>query len=206
MIFEKANIIFFHPGKTGGSSILHELKDLHLPKNFSLNPKEENFNIMYGWSQKYKIYLQHADLFFYNKIGIDFKKYNTIVSIRRPYERILSAFYYNNLSEKYIFEDFIKNYLKKIGIENFFAKGHSINHFCPQISYFTDKNYQVSNIVKLENFQNDCKKIGLIGKYHYSKTKCSNIFKDYMDAYDQKTKDIVYNLYKEEFLLFDYKK
>ena len=56
MIIESQKIILLHPGKTGGTSVEHTLKDLFL-KRKNLIAKEEGLDIMFGFSKKYKILL-----------------------------------------------------------------------------------------------------------------------------------------------------
>jgi hypothetical protein len=203
MLIEKQKIIFLHPGKTGGTSVEHELRDLYFQQENIFDNKIENFKLMFGWSKKYKIYLQHADLILYDFLNIDYKKYETFVSIRGPYERILSCFFYSGQAKLSTFDFFVENILEKKVYSKF---DYCNSHFCPQISFYKHKNFEVKNIIKLENFKEDCKKIGLTGKYHYSKTNWRETYKKTMEAYNQKTKDIVYNLYKEDFLTFDYAK
>ena len=37
-----------------------------------------------------------------------------------------------------------------------------------------------------------------------SKTKKSKIYNNYMDAYNEEMCDVIYNVYKKDFILFDY--
>lgn len=196
MKIDSENLILFHPGKTGGTSIEFTLKDLYLP-DIHLNFHDSNFDIMFGFNKQYYIYLQHADTRFYNMLGIDYTKYKTICTVRRPYERILSCYYYNNKFAVYSFEEFIYKDLEKSINHN---NKYSTNHFSPQHYYTTN----VKHIIKLENFKEDCQNLGLDIKYHFSQTHKAREYNNPMDAYNNKMKDIVYSLYKEDFKLLGY--
>jgi phosphopentomutase len=158
-----------------------------------------DYSIMYGYCKTNKIYLHHADIRFYinNNILIP-DDYTKIVSIRRPYEKILSAYYYNSWDKKISFKEFIVKKLEEIYNRNsVIAK----NHFCPQINYYKDG----FNIIKLENIKQDCAKLNIqITDRKHAQTKAFSHYNNYLDAYDQKTKDIVYSIYKEDFLTFNY--
>lgn len=198
-------IIFLHPGKTGGTSIEHTFKELYFPKEFELVSKQENFELMFGLSKEYKIYLQHADLRLYKMLNIDLEKYKTITTVRRPYERILSCYYYNAKDKLFSFEEFVCDHLEKL-LDLNINKGYYANHFCPQIFYVKIDDYNVDHIIKLENFKEDCEEISLNVVFNYSQTSGTKKYINYLDAYNQKTKDIVYSLYKEDFEELDYDK
>lgn len=202
MIFHSGKIVFFHPGKTGGTSIEVALAKKYLNKEFSqLNARAADYNIMYGFCKKNKIYLHHADVRFYeiNNIHIP-QDYNCIVSVRRPYEKILSAYYYNSWDKKLNFKNFVSNKLEKLYNQN---TKYAINHFCSQIHYLNSN----SIIIQLENIYQDCETIDInLPQRKYAQTKANSIYKNYLDAYDTNMKDIVYNLYKEDFQNFSYNK
>jgi hypothetical protein len=203
MKLDKPKIILLHPGKTGGTSIEHTLKDKYLGHNFKLDSRKADRNIMFGLDRELHLYLQHADLRVYDHLNIDYTPYTTITTIRRPYERILSCYYYNGKSTKHTFEDFITNYLSQCHIHNHHM---STSHFSSQYPYTSHNSYKVNYIIQLENFNQDCAKAGLDVTYHYSQTAATKDLKSYMDLYNQRTKDIVYNLYKEDFKTFGYKR
>lgn len=200
MIFHKDKIIFFHPGKTGGTSIEVSLTERNLNKTFNqLNAKSANYDIMYGFCNKHKIYLHHADVRFYkiNNIAI-YENYTKITSVRRPYEKVLSAYYYNGWDKRLTFREFVFNKLENLLNKNL---RFAINHFCPQIHY-VDQSYE---IIQLENIAKDCDRLGIeISPKKHAQTKANQVYKDYLNAYGSKMKDTVYNLYKEDFETFGY--
>lgn len=198
---ESKKIIFLHPGKTGGTSIEHTLRDLYL-NDLKLEAKKEDLDLMFGLSKKYNFFLQHADLRFYKKeLGIELENYKTIATVRNPYDRLVSCYYYNGKNKKFTFENFILKHLES-HIEANNKQGFSVNHFAPQINFCKIDNYIVNHIIRLESFSNDLKEINIDVKYNHSKTISRK--KDYKDYYNQKTKDIVYNLYKEDFEYLNY--
>jgi hypothetical protein len=201
MIFHNGNIIFFHPGKTGGTSIEVALTKKYLDKDFPpVNPREvADYDLMYGYCRKHKLFLHHADVRFYQIVNKEIpEQYTKIVSVRRPYEKILSAYYYNGYDKKLTFKEFVETKLESlINLNKTFAK----NHFCPQTHYYREGFY----IVKLENIHNDCLKVDIqISDRQHCKTKASENYENYMNAYDKQTLQTVNELYKEDFRTFNY--
>lgn len=201
MLFEKQKIILFHPGKTGGTSLEYSLRDLY-QKKLTLQAMKQNLDFMFGFDEKYKIFLQHADLFFYqNILRKNLNNYTTITTVRNPYDRLVSCYFYNGLAKKFNFEEFILNKLENL-IKINDKKGYSVNHFSPQIKFLKLNDYSVSHIVKLEKFKEDLEKININTEYTYSKTISRK--KDYKYYYNENTKDLVYQLYKEDFKYLNY--
>jgi hypothetical protein len=198
-------IILLHPGKTGGTSIEHTLKDLYLPKGYILDSKSENFDIMFGFSKKYKCYLQHADLRLFDLLNINVKNYTTISCVRNPYTKIISNYFYTGQDKTLKFNDFIKKKLEKFMQVNI-DRGYAVNHFCPQIYYTTHGDFKTDYIIKLENYKSDCKKAKIDVKYHFSKTIATKKLPDPLSLYTTQSKDIVYNIYKNDFLEYGYEK
>jgi hypothetical protein len=201
MIFHKEKTVFLHPGKTGGTSVEHVLVSNFLNKNFTeLKASEENLEIMYGYSKKYNIFLHHADLAFYDMLKIMIADYKKYVTIRRPYERIVSAYFYNGKDKKFDFETFILKDLEKCYLNN---NPYTKNHFGLQTKFYNSD----FNVIKLENFKRDCFSHGIhITDHKHCQTKASKILNNHMDIYTQKTKDIVYSLFKDDFVTFSYKR
>jgi hypothetical protein len=200
---ESEKLILLHPGKTGGTSLEHTFKKKYL-NHEKLNARLENINIMFGFSKTYKFFLQHADLNFYKKIlDINLKDYKTIATVRNPYDRLVSCYHYNGKSKNFSFEDFVVNHLESHILSNN-KKSYSINHFAPQITFCKLDDYCVDHIIKLESFSDDLNKIGIDVQFHFSKTRSRK--KNYTDYYNQKTKDLVYELYKEDFEYLNYQK
>jgi thymidylate kinase len=201
MIFHSGNIVFFHPGKTGGTSIEVALTKKYLDKDFPpVNPREvADYDLMYGYCRKHKLFLHHADVRFYQIVNKEIPKdYTKIVSVRRPYEKVLSAYYYNGHNNKIKFEDFVKNNLTNLVKRN---KEFARNHFCPQINYILDD----FKVIKLENIKQDCLDLGItITEKKHCETRASEDYKNYISAYSEETLEIINKLYAEDFERLNY--
>lgn len=204
MKIDSAKIIILHPGKTGGTSVEHTLCKEYLPDlklNTMLINKQSDRDLMFGMDKEYRLFLQHADSRLYDILNIPLQSYKTLCTVRRPYERILSCYFYNGKDKRHSFENFITNHLEHHMVSSQ-KSGYSRGHFGPQYHYFRCANH----IIKLENIKEDCASLGIDLKFHFSKTKGTKKYSNYLDAYTQKTKDIVYNLYKEDFIELGYDK
>lgn len=201
MKIESEKLLFLHPGKTGGTSIEHTLRDLYLPEDYQLRSHIPDRKILFGYDRQYRAYLQHADLRLVKVLGVDPKNYKTICTVRRPYERIISCYYYSGASEKHEFQDFITDVLPQ-KVNSTYNARYSGGHFCPQHFYGDG----VDHIIHLENFEQDCAKVDLQVSYHHSKTSSARKHKNRMNLYTPKLKEIVYALYREDFKLFGYNK
>lgn len=145
------------------------------------------------------------------------KKIHAFCISRNPYDRLVSAYYYlkeksthkNDLAdkEKFItqyqnFDDFIKNGLKNASKEQL--------HFLPQVFWILNEkgNPEVETVLRLENLQNDfdefCKMMNL-GQYNLKTTNASNR-KAWKQYFNSETKQIVQDIYRDDFDFFDYKK
>lgn len=222
MQLDKQKLIFLHPGKTGGSSIEAALVQEYAGAtwaNFVKSHKYGDYNLMFGLDTIRNIYLQHACLRLYEIFEVPLRKFTTYLTVRRPYERVLSAYYYNGYSSGFkacTFEEFVLNKLEGLYKANFYEKGNSIvdypkyhiNHFAPCTLYYKRGRYKVNNILKCENLAKDAKTIlGLtLPKQKHAQTVASKHHKKHLDAYNQKMKDTVYALYLEDFKTFGYRR
>ena len=138
MKIDDQKIILLHPGKTGGTSIEHTLRDLYLP-GFKLNARETNREIMFGFDKEYSCFLQHADLRLYSILKIPYKDYKTICTVRNPYTRLLSCYYYNGKNKHSDFETFVMDHLPNI-LRPSRKSEYLLGHFVPQHNYANDVN------------------------------------------------------------------
>lgn len=183
--------IFIHIPKTGGSSIFETL--------FS---KKSNGHIR--WNQ-YK----QAN----NK---KFQKYFKFAVVRNPWDRLVSAFFYlkkggmhsidkqwakENIDEFTSFEEFVKRWLNKKNI-------YSGVHFKPQSYWICNENKKimVDFIARLETIDQDflfiSNKIGSNKKIIKKLNTSPRL--EYRKYYDDNTKNIVHNIYKDDIELFGY--
>ena len=203
MKLDKEKMILFHPGKTGGTSIEHTFKKLYLPEDKELIYYITDREIMFGFDKQYQVYLQHADTNLYQKMNIDYKNYKTFCTVRRPYERLLSIYYFNGKAKHWDFETFVKTQLER-HYQSATRLGYCSSHFGPQVTFAKKDDWSVDHIIHLEDYKEECSKAGLDINLHFSKTVATSNIKDRMEPYTQEMKDIVYSIYKEDFLAFGY--
>ena len=219
MQLDEQKIILLHPGKTGGSSVEAALVKAYLGLDYTKflrQHKYGDFDLMFGLDSIRNIYLQHADLRLFEMFEVPVRKYDVYCTVRRPYERVLSAFYYNGFSKRMNFPTFVLEHLEKQVKKNYYesgndmldAKKYHINHFAPAMLYIKRNRYKVKNIIKCENLAKDVKAhLGLkLPTTRHAKTVASTNHKRHIDAYDQKMKDKVYQLYVEDFKTLGYRK
>ncbi|EHE2525060.1 sulfotransferase family protein [Campylobacter jejuni] len=147
-----------------------------------------------------------------------FESYFSFAFVRNPFDRMVSAFHYlkkgggndydknwanENLKDFDTFEQFVLALQNK----NVKDKILSWQHFTPQYKFICDenKNILVNFIGKLENINNDFKivknELNFDRNLIHSNSSKHEIFSNY---YNEKTYNIIAELYKEDFALFDY--
>ncbi|HDZ4294319.1 TPA: sulfotransferase family 2 domain-containing protein [Campylobacter jejuni] len=147
-----------------------------------------------------------------------FESYFSFAFVRNPFDRIVSAFHYlkkgggndydknwadENLKDFDTFEQFV------LALKNRSIKDRILSwqHFTPQYKFICDenKNILVNFIGKLENINNDFKivknELNFDRNLIHSNSSKHEIFLNY---YNEKTYNIIAELYKEDFALFDY--
>ncbi len=149
------------------------------------------------------------------------ESYFSFAVVRNPYDRFVSAFEFCTKISKELdaaldFEEFIHKLAKKgdLGYTDFPI------HFVPQNKFIVIKTISlVDQIMRFENLGEDWKKVSekINSQRHPSFGRVSESLqvinanpskfnKSYEDFYKEETKEIVYNLYRKDFELFDYKK
>jgi hypothetical protein len=209
-IINDHKLIFIHIPKTAGTSIEHVLNF-----NGDINGDKKNW---YGNIDDYE--LDHSTIDYLIK---NCKYYNNtylkFCVVRNPYERLVSEYHYcKNYDSRFIkktdnFKEFIY-YLRDnfdFVLSNEEKNHFLISHYLPQYKFTHINNKcEMDMILRFENLEEDwnklCKKINkniqLIKVDTYSSKKKYN----YLDYYDIELKNIVYELYKDDFIIFNYKK
>lgn len=191
-IFDSKQVIFIHIPKAAGTSIGKSLFGTGRTGHYSLN-------------DYYKVNKKKA------------RNYYKFTFVRNPYDRLVSAFFYlkqggknesdiefskENLSQIDSFEDFVLNWLTD-------ERLYSWIHFYPQV-YFTECNCSsltIDFIGKLENIDKDVRTLSkmisqdIVIEHHNASSR-----KHYSEYFTEEMKEKVYDLYKEDFLAFDYEK
>ena len=143
------------------------------------------------------------------------EKYFSFSCVRNPYDRIMSAYSFLDVSDHYTmnegleFEEFIhKLYYSKLSDIKTIM-------YLPQYKYITIKNtVLVDKVIKFENLDKEWKEISkIINKKNTNGFKIKDklpkinetIYRKNI-SYTTETKKMVYELYENDFLLFNYKK
>ena len=183
MLFEEEQILIYHPGKCGGTTIeqlfLRSLRNTNLAQllkqpsfnvrnNDKLTPwwLEDRLRFLVGYLPTQHavngfggIYLQHADirasLGIHGPDAIDplFK----VAFVRNPFPRVLSAFFYNMWDRKMTFREFVLNQLEKCMQRN---EPYTVGHFGPMHLYtHLDGQQYVDFIGRLETIGRDVERL-----------------------------------------------
>jgi len=199
MIINSQKFIFVHIPKTGGTSI---------EKLF-----DDSF---YGWDEKHCLWKQHCSIHQMQSVyGIDIDNYYKFSIVRNPWDRAVSDYKWWTRPNSPFFH-FLKNTTLEdyLLIRNGYEKINHLNdstgradHFYTQYSFIEIGGVCVMDcIIKFENLQQDfnifCDQIGMPQQKlpHTNKTNR----KHYSEYYNQKTIDIVAQLYHKDIEYFDY--
>jgi hypothetical protein len=211
--FKPLNLLYIHVPKTGGMSIeeyfYNKCNIIRGPENISgwylkTDPKQRFSNNRSLQHLTYQEIIQYQEFFDFNN---DDNNTTKIISIRNPYERIISDLFWrkklqnvDNLNEEFLYE-LIYNYL--------YVDTDIDNHRTPQYKYILDNdNNFLKNIkiIKTETLKNDMIQLGyldfdiFINKNQFDEEKKIN----YMDLLNKKSKDLIYEFYKRDFEIFEY--
>ena len=160
--------------------------------SFSLNNKSDNtFN-------------RHSNIIFYKKNLENFDSYTSFCIVRNPYSRIISLFKFSFLKKNQNKKNFIKfiNDLEKGIIQK------KTTYFNSQKSYIIDTNEKiiVNKIFKMEDTKEIVKFLNINGLDVKKLPKLNNSDSDFKINLDKKLKSKIFNIYKEDFISFGYKK
>lgn len=173
------NIRFSHSVKTGGTSIVHMLRSAGLIVPHTHRPLPSLAQV--------------------KEQGIDF----SFATVRNPYDWFLGKYnYFKRINEKYTSVNKFLNALEK-GMRKTDAP---ILWLVPQHVHVKNDTYEVDEIIRVENFEEDCKrvfgKMGLdIPVLHKNKTKTKKV-----KTLTTKQKERIYKLYEKDFVLLGYEK
>lgn len=194
----------------------HKCIYVHIPKAWGNSIIKTLFN------SKSSFWHNKAIQYYINNSN-KFNSYYKFTLTRNPYDRFLSAFLhlkkvFNKRADLFIESILLKDLnfkefcLKIKNNNNYCKKILRLTHFIPQYKFIYDKKWKIllDYIWKLENIDSDIKEIQKNIDINIDKIEVLNknwnkkwSFEEY---YDNETKEIVYNLYKKDFNLLNYKK
>ena len=215
-IISSLKVIFIHIPKCAGTSIENVLIDYKLDKKTfkaDIHKWWGNLNTVNG---KYE--LDHSTFAY---LANNCKNYNPsffkFCVVRNPYSRLVSEYHYckkrcsrfvKNLTDFKSFIYFIRDKFEVI-LNNEEKNHFIISHYLPQYKFiYIDGKCTMDYIIKFERLDKDweivCKKLNIKRKLVNEGKYSSGKKYDYNDYYDDELRNIVYNLYKEDFELFNY--
>jgi len=182
---------------------------IHIPKTGGVSINQRLFNNL-GSSH---MTIKGCSLIFSK---LEFDSYYKFSVVRNPFDRLASAYFFlkesgfhekdqqwfsENLSKYNTFQDFVINWVNKKNV-------YSSIHFIPQYEFvcINDK-LSIDEVFKLEEIDAAYKKIARklnIKDMTLSKLNAGKNKIDYMELYDKKSLAIVENIYKKDFVIFDY--
>jgi len=217
--------LFIWIPKCAGYSIAIQLK---------LNPQIGNDLFVYNFDNNSNVTFGHADiniLLKNNVLSLDFyKKSFKFCVVRNPYDRAVSLFFFLKLNEKYSFKSWVnylyknKNYIPKNSHRNVSYyeinnnKWHLViggnaygvdcisNQWNPMCSWIPDDIDKIYYLEKLDDIVNDITRE--LGIKHNNNNELIHDNKSqhnhYTKYYDSETLNKIYELYKEDFVRFNY--
>ena len=217
-IIHSLKAIFIHIPKAGGTSIESTICDFPLFRYKLINKycwygNIKNNDIKYELDHSTMAYLKNNCKYFNNN-------YFKFAVVRNPYARLVSEYHYCKYQySRFIkkldsFKDFVYELRDKFKyvIQNKEKDHLYVSHYLPQ--YLFTHNYKkiqlVNKIYKLENIKEDwidiCKNLDIDKELLKTEKNSSKFNYNYEDYYDKELKDIVYELYKDDFIIFKYEK
>ena len=197
VICHNKKCIFIHIPKTAGTSIEQFLKD---------NNKNE-IDLLGVKLGRAMHHYRAIDL--KKEIPELFKKYFKFSIVRNPYDRLLSEYYWCRIPEAgFKFgktkTEFLNYVSKVIKNKNFYSNIYH-EHFMPQYMFIYDSTIQVDNLFKYEDLDWT---IDYLKKKLSIENDLKNLNKSRFtkEDWNENQKEIIYNLYKNDFLLFNYQK
>jgi len=205
MIFEHHKTIFFHIGRTAGTSVEFWLWPDRPP------PHILRRDCMMGWDPDERVWLQHATPELVRKFAGDrvFEGYFKFSLVRNPFSRAVSVYRYGGTQHKEAFGDFA-GYVRKLPDlvrEPRCSKG---SHHLPQSRYvFIGDDCVCDFLAHFESLPGSLAPVadGLHIRDDFPKMNCHEPADDEKPVaayYDDETAKMILSVYAEDFDLFGY--
>jgi hypothetical protein len=196
MFWKKRNLYFVHIPKNAGNSIRPICRKENI-KVITHNIRRQNKRLLANYRGE--------------------KSIHAFCVSRNPYDRVVSAYYYllNNKKHKHDiadrkkfidpfadFSDFVKNGLREAAEKQL--------HFLPQVFWIKNREGipEIETILKMENLQNDfnhfCRDMNL--KPRQLEFTNASQRKNWEGYFFEETRNIVFDIYNEDFEYFEYEK
>lgn len=193
--------IFIHICKNAGTS----LNDYFLPYyDYNQEIKLQD-NFFSEYKKEFHFTIKDICCHFKEK-NIDKDEFKFIVSVRNPYERMISIYNYRNIMMPF------KEYVLKGHFKKNSRGGRDYERMTKtQTFWLKDENDEINwnniIIIKVETIEDDlkscCNTLNIENNNLKKLNTSKNLLKNY---YDQETKDYVYQYFKEDFINFNYNK
>lgn len=211
MISHKYKCIFIHIPKCAGSSIFKFLNP-----NLSLDWREPNYEVLFGWCPKRQLHLQHATAKQLLETDLITEKqwttYFKFTFVRNPWDRALSDYIWmqKDRNAKGSFKDFL---LKRGVFEKVLRDDSNMSyrgdHLLSQSSFFDLKGfYALDYIGRFENLEKNIVELREIlainEEFNQHEKKSKSNFKHYSFFYTKSKKRLVEDIYFKDIERFGY--
>lgn len=198
VVCHEKKCIFIHIPKTAGTSIEQFIRD-NGKNNLLFIGVRNNRSLQHLTANELKIMIPYI-----------YKKYYKFSIVRNPYDKLLSEYYWNpsiNIGYKSgkSKKDFLKNVTEIVQNQKYFNNIYN-DHFIPQYNFlFYNNKLLVNQLFKYEDLEWVSiflkKKLKITRNFPYLNK--NDIEKE---GWNDDEKEIIYNLYKNDFLYFGYQK
>lgn len=168
--------VFIHIPKNGGNFIRKKIVD-----------NKNNKILNNYWNIKLGLDLAHIPYMKKNNFLKNDIEYKYFTNTRNPYDRIISAFFYKNITTNIDdFKHFVKNTL--ISYDFNMSFDYTIIHYYPQYLFVCDENLDIPKNIKIDKLED----VETPKKYDLTK------------YFDDECFNIINNIYSKDFLFFNY--
>jgi hypothetical protein len=229
IISNSKNYIFFHPPKSGGTSVTKYLSNEAMWNDIIIGGTEEGEFFQKFYSSKYKIFKHTSPQELINVIGLKkYRGYYKFVVVRNPVERFISTYnFIKDLYDKKVewflrqsdlelidsistFDYFVESsFVRKSLQKNVLNSSDIEKCIIPQAGYFDDEEMNAGrfDFFRLEDLKNSCvalvacKVTDSLYKFERLNSSSHSLKKEDLEF---KTLNIISNYYKIDYEKFDY--